>query len=171
MNLSSPFRRVVVTGVECSGKTTLSTMLAEQLGWAWVPEAARTHPDVRSGAVTEGTFDELHDMQTQTAADARDTHSGVICDTGDLVLRLWAETTMDFSWHPLLPPEPRVDLHILCPCLEDWEEDPLRTLPKLEDRLALEAKYRAHLTLRPHLVAEGDTPEARLESILSQWPW
>ena len=103
MNLSSPFRRVVVTGVECSGKTTLSTKLAEQLGWAWVPEAARTHPDVRSGAVTEGTFDELHDMQTQMAADARDTHSGVICDTGDLVLRLWAETTMDFSWHPLLP--------------------------------------------------------------------
>ena len=99
------------------------------------------------------------------------THSGVICDTGDLVLRLWAETTMDFSWHPLLPPEPRVDLHILCPCLEDWEEDPLRTLPKLEDRLALEAKYRAHLSLRPHLVAEGDTPEARLASILSQWPW
>ena len=171
MNLSSPFRRIVVTGVECSGKTTLSTMLAEQLGWAWVPEAARTHPVVLSGAITEGTFDELHDMQTQMAADARDTHSGVICDTGDLVLRLWAETTMDFSWHPLLPPEPRVDLHILCPCLEDWEEDPLRTLPKLEDRLALEAKYRAHLTLRPHLVAEGDTPEARVESILSQWPW
>ena len=171
MSMSRPFRRVVVTGVECSGKTTLSTMLAKHLGWAWVPEAARTHPDVLSGTVTHGTFDDLHDVQTQMAADARTTNSGVICDTGELVLRLWAETTMVFSWHPLLPPEPRVDLHILCPCLDDWEEDPLRTLPNLEDRLALETQYRAHLTLRPHLVAEGDTPEDRLASILTQWPW
>ena len=171
MNMPRPFRRVVVTGVECSGKTTLSAMLAEHLGWAWVPEAARTHHDVLAGAVTERTFDELHDMQTQMASDARTTHAGVVCDTGDLVLRLWAESIMDFSWHPLLPPEPRVDLHILCPCLEQWEEDPLRTLPKMEDRLALETHYRAHLNLRLHLVAEGDTPEARLASILSQWPW
>ena len=35
----------------------------------------------------------------------------------------------------------------------------------------LEAKYRAHLKHRPHIVAEGDTPEARLQHVLSQWPW
>lgn len=171
MSAPEPFRRVVVTGVECSGKTTLSIMLAEHLGWAWVPEAARRHQAVLSESITEQTFDELHEMQTQMAAGARAHHPGVVCDTGDLVLRLWAESALNFSWHPLLPPQPRVDLHILCPCLEQWEEDPLRNLPKLEDRRALEATYRAHLTLRPHLVAEGDTPEARLASILSQWPW
>ena len=98
-------------------------------------------------------------------------HPGVICDTGDLVLRLWSEAELDFSWHPLMPPNPRVDFHILCPVLQTWEEDPLRTLPRLEDRLALEAKYRAHLKHRPHIVAEGDTPEARLQHVLSQWPW
>ena len=171
MSVVRPFRRVVVTGAECSGKTTFSRLLADHLGWAWVPEAARLHPDVRSGSISEHTFDQLHDTQTNMAAKAKDTHEGVVCDTGDLVLRLWAEATLEFSWHPLMPPEPRADLHILCPCLEQWEEDPLRTLPNLEDRLALESQYRAHLTLRPHLIAEGDTPEARLASILSQWPW
>ena len=87
--LTTPFRRVVVTGVECSGKTTLSKQLAAHLGWAWVPEHARTHNDVLSGNVSESTFDALHESQTDAAAQAQATHHGVICDTGDLVLRLW----------------------------------------------------------------------------------
>jgi len=33
--------RVVVTGAECTGKTTLARRLTEKLGAAWVPEAAR----------------------------------------------------------------------------------------------------------------------------------
>jgi nicotinamide riboside kinase len=167
-----PFRRVVVTGVECSGKTTLSRALAEKLGWAWVHEAARTHADVLSGKVTESTFDALHDLQTGAAKQAQDEGApGVICDTGDLVLRLWSEDTLEFSWHPLSPPNPSVDLHILCPTLETWEPDPLRNLPRLEDRLALEQRYRDHLTLRAHVVAEGETLEARLSHVLDAWPW
>ena len=82
MSVVRPFRRVVVTGVECSGKTTFSRLLADHLGWAWVPEAARLHPDVRSGSVSERTFDQLHDTQTHMAAKAKDTHEGVVCDTG-----------------------------------------------------------------------------------------
>ena len=114
----------MVTGVECSGKTTLSQALAQRLGWAWVPEHARTHADVVAGKVQESTFDELHESQTAAAATARSTHPGVVCDTGDLVLRMWSEAVLEFSWHPLLPPDPRVDLHILCPTLPTWEEDP-----------------------------------------------
>ena len=41
----------------------------------------------------------------------------------------------------------------------------------IEDRLALEEKYRAHLAHRHHLVAEGDSPEARVKHLLDQWPW
>ena len=171
MVLPAPFRRVVVTGVECSGKTTLSKLLADHLSWAWVPEAARTHDDVLTRQVSESTFDDLHERQTHMASSARNTHPGVVCDTGDLVLRMWAEAVLDFSWHPLLPPDPKVDLHILCPCLETWEPDPLRTLPHLENRLRLEQQYRAHLQLRPHLIAKGSSPEERLDSIIAQWPW
>lgn len=169
---SQAFRRIVVTGVECSGKTTLSQLLSAHLGWAWVPEAARTHPDVLANRIAENTFDALHELQSDAAAKARaEGAKGVVCDTGDLVLRLWSEAVLDFSWHPLLPSNPSVDLHILCPALEVWEADPLRTLPRLEDRLALESQFRAHLKHRPHLVAEGSTPEERLSHVMKMWPW
>lgn len=46
-------RRVVVTGPESTGKTTLARRLAEQLATAWVPEYARAFLDGRlaGGAV------------------------------------------------------------------------------------------------------------------------
>ena len=167
-----PFKRVVVTGVENSGKTTFAKLLARELHWPMIEEHARRHQAVLNGQVNEDTFDQLHESQTEAAADiARAGHAGVVCDTGDLVLRMWSEQVLGFSWHPLSPPWPSVDLHILCPTLEVWEEDPLRSMPRLEDRLALEAQYRAHLEHRHHLVAEGDTPEARVAHILAQWPW
>ena len=103
-------------------------------------KAARSHRDVLSGRVTEETFDDLHEQQTQAAARARmDGGPGVICDTGDVVLRMWSEAVLNFSWHPLMPPNPSVDLYILSPVLETWEPDNLRTLPKLEDRKRLES--------------------------------
>lgn len=166
------FRRVVFTGVECSGKTTLSKRLAEDLGWAWVEEAARGHADVRANKIQESTFDELHEQQTQRAAAShRDGYNGVICDTGDLVLRIWAEQALGFSWHPLLPAWPPVDLHILCPTLSNWKPDPLRSLPEYKDRIALEEIYIQHLRHRPHLVVQGDTLEDRLVFLKNHWPW
>ena len=84
---------------------------------------------------------------------------------------MWSEHVLGFSWHPLTPPWPSVDLHILCPTLNVWEEDSLRSMPRLEDRLALEAQYRAHLAHRHHLIAEGDTPTARVNHIMAHWPW
>ena len=166
------FRRVVVTGVENSGKTSLSQALAAHLGWPCAEEQARNHPDVLEKSIDASTFDALHETQTAVAAQHEAAGApGVICDTGDLVLRLWSESILGFSWHPLAPPQPRVDLYILCPTLATWEPDPLRSLPRLEDRLALEAQYREHLTHRHHLVAEGDTVEDRLQHILSHWPW
>jgi NadR type nicotinamide-nucleotide adenylyltransferase len=39
--------RIVVTGSECTGKTTLAQALAEALGVPWVPEYARTYAEAQ----------------------------------------------------------------------------------------------------------------------------
>ena len=74
-------------------------------------------------------------------------------------------------WHPLSAPWPAVDLYLLCPPLTQWEPDPLRTMPSLEDRMALHRTYESALRHRPHLVVQGNTPEERLEHLLNEWPW
>lgn len=42
-------RRVVVTGSECTGKTTLAEALAEHYGTLWVPEFVRQYVDEKQG--------------------------------------------------------------------------------------------------------------------------
>ncbi|MDA0729615.1 MAG: ATP-binding protein [Bacteroidetes bacterium] len=168
---STPFRRIVITGVENAGKSTLANELSQALGWPCIPEAARQHADVLKNRIDLGTFDELHEIQTERAAKAaRDGHEGVICDTGDLILKVWSDV-LGLSWHPLTPPWPPVDLYILCPTLETWEPDPLRSMPEYEDRLALEKIYLEHLMHRPHLVAEGQSAAERCARLVESLPW
>ena len=45
-----PFKRVVVTGVENSGKTTFAKLLARELHWPMVEEHARMHRLARIAA-------------------------------------------------------------------------------------------------------------------------
>ena len=169
---SQKFRRIVLTGTECSGKSTLATRLADHLAWPLVDEAARQHPDVLQQTVSLDTFDDLHDIQTRACVEACNAGSaGVVCDTGDVVLGIWSSVVLGQPWHPLSAPWPAVDLYLLCPPLTQWEPDPLRTMPSLEDRMALHRTYESALRHRPHLVVQGNTPEERLEHLLNEWPW
>lgn len=43
--------RIVVTGSECAGKTTLAEQLAARFNTTWVPEFAREYADARSGVL------------------------------------------------------------------------------------------------------------------------
>mgnify|MGYP002395586322 CR=1 FL=1 len=65
--------QIVITGVESSGKTTLSRLLADASGWPLLPERARTDPAVLTG--THGPAD-LERLLTEQATAAREAGPG-----------------------------------------------------------------------------------------------
>lgn len=131
-----PFR-VVITGVENSGKTTLSAQLAQSLGWPWIQEAARLDPAVVENRVQLGDLQRLLETFRNTAPPA----DQVLFDTGPIVLNLWAKTRHGRALDGVEEAMADIDLFLFCRTLSHWEPDPLRSLPRMEDRLALEQHY------------------------------
>lgn len=137
---------IVLTGVENAGKTSLAKALSQELAWPWIPEFARTDAAVISHSAEHIDLQRLHDTFRRSLAGSRENgKENILCDTGALVLDMWSRTAFE---RPLMGAEDTmhtVDLHLLCHTLTDWEPDPLRTLPLLDDRLALQDKYRQRL--------------------------
>lgn len=50
----SDVRRIVVSGAESTGKTTLARELADWLGTAWVPEHSRTYAEAKGAPLDAG---------------------------------------------------------------------------------------------------------------------
>jgi HTH-type transcriptional repressor of NAD biosynthesis genes len=90
-------RRVVVTGAESTGSTTLAEALAERLGAAWVPEFGRHWSEVRPGGLAAPwqTPEFVHVVRRQLAweeAAARRTPvPWLVCDTDAQATTLWHE--------------------------------------------------------------------------------
>lgn len=137
---------IVFTGVENAGKTSLSKALAEELDWHWIPEFARTDGTVMNHTTEHQDLQRLHDaFRKSLAASRADGQVNILCDTGALVLDMWSRTVFKKPLPHAEETMRNVDLHLLCHTLTDWEPDPLRTLPRLSDRLALQDEYRQRL--------------------------
>jgi nicotinamide riboside kinase len=130
-------RRVVITGVENAGKSTLAHSLSNTLGWPLVPEAARAEAAVREGRTTPDDLQRLLDGFRSALDVGQDT----LFDTGPIVLDIWAKAVWNHALEGVEAVRNDVDLFLLCDTLPDWEPDPLRSLPRWEDRQALQAQY------------------------------
>lgn len=90
-------RRVVVTGAESTGSTTLAEALAERLGCPWVPEYGRHWSEVRPGGLEAPwhTDEFVHIVREQCsweeAAARRTPVPWLVCDTDAQATTLWHE--------------------------------------------------------------------------------
>ncbi len=89
--------RVVVTGAESTGTTTLSAALAEAYGTEWVPEYGREYTRIRAGGPDapwrSDEFDLIVDRQIalEEAARRRVPRPLLICDTDIVATAIWHE--------------------------------------------------------------------------------
>ena len=138
--------RIVITGVENSGKSTLIKPLAEKFNWPFILELSRDNKEVLNNEETFETLLSLHKLEETRVQELMSTTQaqGIFCDTAGLVLDLWSEavfgkkvTTEQSTTH--------IDLYLLCETVELWEDDPIRLIPNYKERVEKNKEFRVRL--------------------------
>lgn len=165
-------KKIVITGPESTGKSTLATQLAEHFQVPFVPEYARTYltnlhrpyQEEDLLQIAKGQFECQNDPLFQG-------HAIQICDTGFLVLKIWSEYKYG-RCHPWIldqfhqhPP----DLYLLCDIDLPWQFDPMRENPN--DRLELMGIYRRELRMSGfnYVVISGSLEERLRMAVDGVW--
>lgn len=131
------FTRIVLTGPESTGKTTLASALAAHYQLPLVPEYARQFLDGLSRPYEEA--DLLTIAKGQWAAEEATAAQNpyIVCDTSLLVIKVWS----DFKYgrcHPWIVEKWRKrsgQLYFLCGTEVPWQYDPLREHPDYREEL------------------------------------
>jgi nicotinamide riboside kinase len=165
--MSKPVK-VLFTGPESCGKTTLSQWLHEQTGWNLVPEAAREYLSDHGPGYTEYDLLAMSRLQWSKECNAASIGGNTICDTDLLTYMIWQEerfgrvdSWIQSTWQSSLP-----DICFLCMPDIPWEADPLRENALDRDRLALAYERMLHLHSISYFSVYGPFSE-RKEAILA----
>ncbi|PKB14625.1 NadR type nicotinamide-nucleotide adenylyltransferase [Novosphingobium kunmingense] len=129
-------------GAESTGKSVLAERLAQQPGWAWVPEFGRTYCEEHG---TDLTMDDLLAIARGEAAAIAQVAAArpdlLILDTDQLMTAAWARKLFGQAPDALLT-YPKADLYLLFEADVPWLEDGTRLFGSAEDRAAFAAQAR-----------------------------
>jgi len=129
---------VVITGPECSGKTTLARQLAQSLGEPWVPEFARKYLSTINRPYVQQDLLEITKGQLQAIEESiQSSKKWLISDTGPEVIQIWHRDKFGPE-----PPELtalaaafKPTIYLLCKPDIPYVPDPLREDPLRRDEL------------------------------------
>lgn len=165
-------RRIVITGPECTGKTTLATKLAERLRVPWLPEAARDYAAAvaRAGRILGATdVDRIAERHTAAEDRLRATIPPLIVLDTDLMSTVAYGRHYYGSSSAWLESEARArrgDLYLLCSTDIPWVPDGVRDRPTGREEML--AHFRRVLNeFDAHTADVWGIGPARLEAALA----
>lgn len=163
--------KLVITGPESCGKTTLAGELCAAWPGMCVPEVAREYLDGLDRPYQEGDLLSIAKAQLcrEDAVACRPGPRHVVCDTDLITIRIWSEEKYGRcdAWIAAQTEQRPYDHWLLCsPEGIAWEPDPLRENPGDRERL-----FQRHIALldslgKPYTVLLGDR-QARLDLALA----
>lgn len=160
-------KKIVLTGPESSGKTTLAAQLAEHFGTVWVPEFSRQYLGQLDRSYVEADLVEIAreqiGLENEVAEQA--TNDLLFLDTSLEVLKVWSDVVFgrcdDWIASQLTARLP--DFYLLCLPDIPWTSDPLRENP--HDRDMLLTIYRREINaLGVPCYEVGGSGKMRLEN-------
>jgi nicotinamide riboside kinase len=159
--------KILFTGPESSGKTTVATMAAEKLGIPVVMEMARPFLDIRSDKYSFADLEEIALLQRYEESFVRHSSNAYICDTDLLTIIIWARDKFgneNADWSNWWLRD-RPDFIFLCLPDIPWEPDSLRENPLDRDRLVAEYVSQIHRFEADFVTLHGDK-QTRLAKVL-----
>lgn len=139
-------KKIIITGPESSGKTTLANSLASHYGVEYVKEYARKY------LKEKGKYYDFEDViniaEGQNKREKKATKSAenmLICDTDLLTIKIWLEYKYGRSdeWVDSIIATYKNRIYLLCTPDMNWSEDKLRENP--DDREELFEIYKENL--------------------------
>jgi len=141
-------QKIVFTGPESSGKTTITKLAAKSYDTQWLPEFSRTYLNQLDRPYVVADLVKIAEGQLlaeQAFTQKYSEQSFLFYDTSLLVIKVWSifkygyyNFKLDQLLRQNLP-----DIYFLCDWQIPWEFDPLRETPN--DRDALYAIYKSEL--------------------------
>lgn len=145
-------KKIVITGPESTGKSTLTQQLAQHYKTQWLPEYAREYLEINGKEYTQK--DLLIIAKHQIAVEdkmiqqlAQNNEEWLFVDTDLIVIKVWSEFVFGIcdTWILRQIAERHYDGYLLCDVDLPWEKDNLREYPDLETRSILMEYYKDNL--------------------------
>lgn len=162
-------KKVVVTGPESTGKTTLALELSSYFQTALVSEYARKYIDELDRVYREE--DLLMIAKGQLANEEKKIASAnklLICDTDLITIKIWSmvkyERCSPFILQEIAKRD--YDLYLLCKPDIPWEPDPQREHPEQRDQLYDRYKKELEYYAKPFIELGGSKEKRLAEATL-----
>jgi len=132
-------KRIVLTGAESTGKTTLTKQLADYYHTVWVPEYAREYVEKLNRPY--GYKDIVQIAKKQIVSEnkyLRKTNKYLFLDTALIIIKIWFSYKYKRvpEWLLLRIRENKYDLHLLCDSDIPWIDEPVRENQELRKYLS-----------------------------------
>lgn len=167
LSVEKKIKKIILTGPESTGKTTLAKQLAQVYNTVWVPEFARTYLKGLNRPYREDDLLKIAQGQDDLESFfSKKTNQYLFCDTSMLVMKIWSEYRFG-KCHPWILEQLENEknaIYILCGTDILWEYDEQRENPK--DRNELYAKYLSELKFYQKKIIEvAGSQEVRISQV------
>lgn len=158
-------RRIVITGPESTGKSSLCKQLAEHYNTSWVPEYAREYllKHGRNYNYNDLLAIALRQLAMEDEITASTNRGLIFIDTDMYVMKVWCEFVFGRCHQWILDriAERRYALYLLCNIDLPWVKDDLREYPDIASRIKLFNIYKDNMINQhiPWKIINGNNEE------------